>query len=249
MKYKIICHRGINRIQENTYKSITDTTKLQLTDNIIFGVEFDVQITKDNSLICYHDETLTRLHKSDKKVSDLTLSDITKYDLPYFSTVMSALSTNNNLIIDVELKTYQPMDLDKVKLLCKSVVDICNSFDVINQCVFTSFDDAVVRELVNINKYMKIGKIMNKTDKVEDFEQLKNIGVSTLIMHKDMILDALDNHSLLLSDVDLYVYTLYNINNTNNTNNSIDDEIIKIIKEKDVGLITDNYTKILKLIQ
>jgi len=248
MKYKVICHRGIDRAHENTYKSITDTTTLKLTyqnETIIYGVEFDVQITKDNSIICYHDDTLTRLHSCDKRICDLTENEIKEYELPHFNAVMLTLSSNKNLIIDVEIKTYQPIELDKVKLLCKSVINTCNSLNIINQCVFTSFDDNVVYELLNINKYMKIGKIMNKTDNVEDFEKFKSLGVSTLIMHKDMILDALDKHTLLLSDVDLYVYTLYNINNTNN---DTDDELIKIIKEKDIGLITDNYNKLLELL-
>ena len=113
MTNKIICHRGINRKQENTFKSITDTSLLNSTDKINYGVEFDVQITADDNIICYHDDTLERLHKSNKRVSEITKDDIDHYNLPYFDKVIEKLSLNRNIIIDVEIKIYYPIHLHK----------------------------------------------------------------------------------------------------------------------------------------
>src|SRR5437870_585769 len=118
MKYKIICHRGINREKENTYESITDTIYLN-NDIITYGVEFDIQITGDNNIICYHDDTLQRLHENKKRVAEITQEEINKFNLPIFYNIMEKLSSNKNLIIDVELKIYLPCDYSKLKYLCE----------------------------------------------------------------------------------------------------------------------------------
>lgn len=244
MKHKIICHRGVDRINENTYKSITDVITLRNYNNITFGVEFDVQITQDDHIICYHDDTLLRLHNDDKKVYDITIKDIEKYDLPYFYNVMKQLSTNKNIIVNVEIKIYSHY---KIKLLCQKVVNICESYNVINQCIFTTFDDDVIHELLEIkqNIPITIGKIVYDDYNLQDFDNLKNLGINTLIMSKNMINVALNNYSELLNDINLYIYTLFCIDQKNYDN---DTYIINQMKEKDIGFITDNYEETLNLI-
>ena len=250
MEHKIICHRGINRNDENTYNSITDVIALPDIENVTYGVEFDVQITKDNQIICYHDDTLLRLHDYNQRVCDITIDCIEKYNLPYFSDIMHKLSVKKNLIIDVEIKVYYPIDPDKIKLLCKNVVNICESCNITMQCMFTAFDDIVIHELIIINEQIpiNIGKIIWKDYNLQTFEYLKKLGVNTLILHKDMIIDALDEYNELLNDIDLYVYTLFCINEENNNDYDKDDQFIINIKEKNIGLITDDYKRILKLI-
>ena len=244
MKHKIICHRGVDRFSENTYKSITDVITLRNHNNITFGVEFDVQITQDDHIICYHDDTLLRLHNDDKKVCDVTIEDIEKYDLPYLSNVIKQLSTNKNIIINVEIKTYGKY---KLQLLCQKVVEICETYEAINQCIFTTFDNNVINELLEIKQDMpiNIGKIIYDDYNLQDFEQLKILGISTLIMSKNMVEWALDNYSELISDIDVYIYTLFCIDNKNYDN---DTKIITKMKEKNIGFITDNYQETLNLI-
>jgi glycerophosphoryl diester phosphodiesterase len=244
MKHKIICHRGVDRINENTYKSITDVITLRNHNNITFGVEFDVQITQDDHIICYHDDTLLRLHNDDKKVCDITIEDIEKYDLPYLSNVMKQLSTNKNIIVNVEIKIYEQY---KVPLLCQKVVEICETYNAIDQCIFTTFDDNVIHELLKIkqNIPINIGKIIYDDYNLQDFERLKNLGIETLILSKNMITSALNNYSELLNNIDLYIYTLFCIDNKNY---DYDTKLITKMKGKTIGFITDNYRETLNLI-
>ena len=59
-----MCHRGIsNYYPENTLGSITET----IICPKYLGVEIDIQITKDEQWIIYHDSTLLRLNSIDKK--------------------------------------------------------------------------------------------------------------------------------------------------------------------------------------
>ena len=55
----ILCHRGdTTYYPENTINSMIDAMHSESFD----GVEIDIQVTKDNQWIIYHDETLTRLN-------------------------------------------------------------------------------------------------------------------------------------------------------------------------------------------
>ena len=62
-----------------------------------------------------------------------------------------------------------------------------------------------------------------------------------------MVVKALDDYKELLSGIDLYVYTLFCINEKDN-DYDIDDEFVTSIKGKNIGLITDDYKKVLNLI-
>lgn len=249
MNHKIICHRGIDRIDENTYKSITSVISLYNTKTVTFGVEFDIQITKDNNIICYHDDTLLRLHGCDKRVCDITIDEIEKYNLPYFNDVMAKLSLNKNVIVDVEIKFYQPMHIDKIKLLCKKSINICKINNALDQCIFTSFDDNIIHELVFVDKFIKIGKIIGNDYNLLDFVQLKKLQINILILDKNMLIETLNEHADLLNNVELYIYTLFNIKSNEESDIQLDIEIINKIKNKNIGLITDDYQKTLQFIK
>lgn len=241
MIYKVICHRGLNRTEENTHASIIDATKLKRTEEIIYGVEFDIQITKDDNIVCYHDDTMLRLHDNNRRIYDITNEDIQKYNFPYFEYIISELSTNKNLIINIELKVYEPFEKNKLKTFCKSVMDICTYFNVLPQCIFTSFSSNALLELLSINRFIKIGKISEKVYDINELVQLKTAGVNTFIFHKDTIIDGLNNIITILSDVDLYAYTFFNVDKKDHLH---DMDIINQIKRKNIGLITDNYYKL-----
>ena len=68
-KYKntVIAHRGIHdnkEIPENSLKAF----KLSIENNLT--IELDIQLTKDNHLIVFHDANLKRMTGIDKQLSD-----------------------------------------------------------------------------------------------------------------------------------------------------------------------------------
>lgn len=245
MIYRIICHRGINRRDENTYESITGVLDIKNFNSIMYGVEFDIQITHDDNIICYHDKTLERLHGDYRHVMDITYNDIKLYNLPTFENVMMKLRTNPNLIVDVELKFYEPYNQDKIKILCRKTLDICNNCNIIHQCIFTSFNDNILFELLSIDRCIKVGKLADKNYNFKNFDKLLKAGVSLLVLDKNMVLDVIDKYNVMISEVDLYVYTLFSIHDMSEDS---DDTIVKKLKEKNIGLITDNVTKMTNVI-
>lgn len=73
----VIAHRGYtaNHI-ENTIASLKDAAKIGAD-----YVELDVQETKDQQWIVFHDATLSRLSKRNDQISNLTLAEIQKIEL------------------------------------------------------------------------------------------------------------------------------------------------------------------------
>lgn len=75
-EYKI-AHRGVhnNKIPENSLSAF----KKAIRENYI--IELDVHLLKDNNIIVFHDDDLKRMCNVNKKVKDLTLDEIEKYNL------------------------------------------------------------------------------------------------------------------------------------------------------------------------
>ena len=101
-----MCHRGIsNYYPENTLGSITET----IICPKYLGVEIDIQITKDEQWIIYHDSTLLRLNSIDKKVEEVNYCDINKIRWKENNFIVNLLSdlkeiTDDNFTINIEIK-------------------------------------------------------------------------------------------------------------------------------------------------
>lgn len=78
----IITHRGLDPDKKNYFKeSSLEAFKDQL--NRGYGVEFDIQLTKDNKFIISHDKDLSRItnNKDNKNIVDLTLKELLKMNI------------------------------------------------------------------------------------------------------------------------------------------------------------------------
>ncbi len=74
---KMIAHRGYSKYElENTKEAF-----LAAANRSYFGIETDVNLLKDRSMILYHDEDLMRLAGIDKKIKDLTYQEAMQIEL------------------------------------------------------------------------------------------------------------------------------------------------------------------------
>ena len=74
--YYLIGHRGItSHYVENTLESIT---YIQNYNNFSFniGSEFDIMITKDNKIICHHDDNLKRMTNVNVNICDINYDEL-----------------------------------------------------------------------------------------------------------------------------------------------------------------------------
>jgi glycerol-3-phosphate cytidylyltransferase len=103
----ILCHRGMSDyFPENTIGSILETFKNSKYD----GIEIDIQLTKDNKWIIYHDNSLLRLNGLNKEVSKTDYSDINSITWKGNSfpvnllSELNQISFNRKFILNIEIK-------------------------------------------------------------------------------------------------------------------------------------------------
>ena len=155
-----LCHRGIHLpteyYPENTLGSIVDT----INSKKYSGVEIDIQLTKDDKWIIYHDDDLFRLNGINSKVIETNYNDFNKiswkgnkFSVNLFSDLIyQQINIPKDFIINIEIKN-KPHNVSKSaitelfyiisQLKCKYFVssfehdwfDICLDFNVEFACV------------------------------------------------------------------------------------------------------------------
>lgn len=154
----VIGHRGTSTEVENTVESIT-AGAAQGND---FG-ELDVQLTKDEVPVVFHDETLRRLTGRDAEVGDLTLAEIkelTLYEngktakIPTLQEIIEAAKatpTQTGLLI--ELKPFHGNDT----LLAEKVQKVVEDEDFGDKAMFMSFSLSSMQTLQKAHPEWWIG--------------------------------------------------------------------------------------------
>jgi glycerophosphoryl diester phosphodiesterase len=66
------------------------------------GLELDVRASRDSVAVCYHDDTLTRVHGLHDRVADLTAEELEQLGVPSLEQVLAAVP--RRAFLDVELK-------------------------------------------------------------------------------------------------------------------------------------------------
>lgn len=163
-------HRGLhnkdNGVPENSEKAF------RLAVQHGFGMEFDLQLTKDKYVVVHHDHTLKRTCGEDVLVSDLTLGELrSKYRLfgtdervPLFEDVLKLVDGKTPLII--ELKGYN----DPAEL-CELTMKFLDGYKGL-YCV-ESFDPRIVEWFKKNRPEIVRGQLMHhmqKNDKLTAFQ-------------------------------------------------------------------------------
>lgn len=142
MKF-ILGHKGIHyKYPENSLESIVEIFKYK-SDKFKLGVEFDINLTKDNKLILFHDEML-----NNKKINDLFYKEIKllNKNIPLLEDVLKQFNNKKDYIIDIELKEYPK---DKL-LYCNILINLLNKYNL------NYFTSTFSKEINNILKSKNI---------------------------------------------------------------------------------------------
>lgn len=166
----LFAHRGVHNnidIPENSLKAF----KLALINKL--NIELDIQLTKDNTLVVFHDKNLKRMTNINKNLDELTYEEIKKVKLlktsQYIPTLKQVLDIiNGKVILDIEIK-----NTNKIDLLCKKLVTELENYN--HTFFIKSFNPKIVRWfrknkpdyirglLIKDNLYNKfIGKVIIK---------------------------------------------------------------------------------------
>ncbi len=134
----IIAHRGnhTNKIPENSLLAF----KTSLKENR--PIELDVQLTKDNILVVFHDYNLSRMTNKNLFLQDLTYQEISKYTLQDTQEKIPTLQEVLNLIqgkvlLDIEIK-----NTNRIEKTCKILMETLNTYP--KNYIVKSFNPKIV---------------------------------------------------------------------------------------------------------
>ena len=107
-KYKKVkfAHRGLHgyTVAENSLTAFLEAKKMG------YGIELDVQLSRDGQLVVFHDATLNRVCGIDGRVKDFTVEELQKMRLsegsdtiPTFKEVLSLINESVPLLIEIKM--------------------------------------------------------------------------------------------------------------------------------------------------
>ena len=156
MKNYPYAHRGLHNevLPENSMGAF------EAAVNHGYGMEFDLQLTKDKKVVVHHDRSLKRVCGVDKSIGDLTYDELkeikledSEYTTPLFSDVLKMVGGRVPLII--EIKNY-----DKISELCSLVWDELKDYK--GEYCIESFHPFIVRWFKKNQPQVIRGQLMKK---------------------------------------------------------------------------------------
>ena len=151
----IIAHRGIHDNKETPENSLKAFAKA-LNRNI--PIELDVQLTKDNIIVVFHDYSLLRMTGKKAYLQDLTYNELqelylldTKEKIPTLKEVLDLIQ--GKVLIDIEVKNSNSIDK-----LCKILNEELINY---NNYILKSFHPLIVRKLKKNFPDKEVGFLIN----------------------------------------------------------------------------------------
>ncbi len=148
IKNNRIAHRGVfnnNDIPENSILAFRKAMKMN------WAFELDVQLTKDNVLVVFHDDDLKRMTGVNKNVRDIDYNELcgchllnTKEKIPTLEEVLKLVK--GRVLIDIEVKNTKKIQ-ETCQILLKTLEKYPYSY------VLKSFNPKIVRYLKKHSDY------------------------------------------------------------------------------------------------
>jgi len=191
MKY--IAHRGLSsKAPENTIPAF----ELAAQEQRYFGIECDIQTTKDSQFVIFHDDDLQRMAKAKVKVRDLTYNDLLEYTIIKGNGIKNYPRLKIPLLKDyLEICSFY----NKTAVIeVKSVHDITMLSDLVNLIDnYPSLSVIIISFNINYLKYLRtitIRELHFLADSITDSEiydaRVNQLGLS---LHKDFVTQSLIN--------------------------------------------------------
>lgn len=223
---KVMAHRGAStEAPENTMAAFQ-----KAIDDMADYIELDVQLTNNGEVIVMHDSNAYRTTGVDANIVNMTYKEVKTLDagswfsdeyvgenVPSLKEVLEL--TQGKIKLNIELKPA-----DNGTALAKNTVQLIEKYNMVNDCVITSFSESALKAVKTYNQEIKVGYILSAA--YGDFYDMKNVdffSVNAAFLSKRTI-DAIHN-----SGKQVYAWTVNNKESIKNlTNKGVD------------GIITDN---------
>jgi glycerophosphoryl diester phosphodiesterase len=179
----IYAHRGSSGTHpENTLAAFREAARLP-----IYGVEFDVHLTKDGELVVIHDESIDRTSDGKGLVKEMTLKELKAFDfgtwfsdefggehIPTLHEVLEIFSKTSQHL-NIELKS----DIFPYEGMAGKVVAMIQKMKLESRVVISSFDHAAVRAVKKIAPHIETAALFMEV-LVDPLDYLRNIPADAL---------------------------------------------------------------------
>ena len=189
-------HRGLAKrsFRENTLPAFKYSFKKK------YGIEADLQVTKDNQLICFHDFNLKRIFNLNKNVKDINYSNLKKISkkrkatVPLLKDLLKIAKNKYPLLLEIKPLLSKISLLNLIKLIKKT-----KKYGII------SFKEKNLINLYKINKKLPLGLLFFSTSSFKNIKmKSKKKHVKFLVLEKKF----LSNTNLHLIKKKIYYYTI-----------------------------------------
>ena len=195
-----LIHRGLAKknFKENTIKSFKYSFKKK------YGIETDLHATKDNQIVCFHDFTLKRKFKLNKKIKDINYFDLKKLskkkkaEIPLLKDLLKISKNKHSLLFEIKPLFKRKNLLHLIKLTKRT-----KKYGLI------SFKEKNLINLYKINKKLPLGLLLLASASFKKIKiKSKKKYVKFLVLEKKF----LSNKNLHLIRKKIYYYTIKNKN-------------------------------------
>lgn len=178
----IIAHRGVHNnkdIPENSILAFKKALKKK------YPIEFDIQLTKDNKLIIFHDNNLKRMTGINKEIQELTYNEVkdiyllnTKEKIPTFKEVLNLVS--GKVLLDIELKNTK-----RKEKIVELVLEELKNYK--GKVILKSFNPLIIKLIKKKTNKYKLGILISKTYDNPFIDFLFKVNIPIKLVKPDFI--------------------------------------------------------------
>ena len=155
----IIGHRGAPSLyRENTLKSFEIAF-----ENNVDGIELDVQFTKDQYLVVYHNFHTYKLNQKYNIIKNLTFNELqnrsTDFIIPTLEKILPIIPKNK--LLHLEIKSNCATN----QKIVSKIIKILDDYRMIEQTTISSFNPFVLLEVRHLKRKIKIGLLWTQSPK------------------------------------------------------------------------------------
>lgn len=159
-KTNLIAHRGLSKSHcENTLPAFVSACK-----SPFWGIETDIQFTKDQKIVCFHDKTLKRLSGDKRRICDLKLKELKKVKLcPAYGSGDKICTFKQYLKVCKKYKKQCVIEL-KYKMSpsqMKKVLQVIRRHRYTKNCTIISFDSFALSVIRHLCPTIKLQLLIN----------------------------------------------------------------------------------------
>jgi len=195
MKPLIIAHRGSSfDFPENTKASFDAACELKVD-----GIELDLQLTKDEQVVVFHDSFLDKAGKKGLKVCDLNWKELCQLDVgEWFSTkftgqkiltledILNNYALQSTLLLEIKADEHDP----RHHLITEKIVQCLEDRQLLDKVFILCFDHKVLHKALEMNPSIKAVYNRDFLDVNDPRLALRTNNISAISLNIDLITTA-----------------------------------------------------------